>query len=202
MNKIIYAKKDIWIRIFVFHEFCLLLSPVTAGSNLLFDACHVLAGHPSSWYMKWLPDIKSLYIRISYNLLCSLFKHFYNSVIHQTLRNRWDVAQWVSIKEKFQYFELDFHGNCFHICFQMEMRDNVPWDVVQEQVFWIRIGVLLSAFQFSVRSCGLKYRLWFLMEGRWPWHALIGPIVGISKKRKREHAHNQTFLKNIKLSAV
>lgn len=93
-----------------------------------------------------------------------------------------------------------FHGNCLHICFQMEMRDNGPWDVVQEQVFWIRIGLLLSAFHFSVRNCGLKNRLWLLMEGRWLCRALIGPIVDISKKGKE--STTRPFLKNILYKAV
>lgn len=73
----------------------------------------------------------------------------------------------------------------------MEMRDDCSRDVVLEQVFFIRIGVLLSAFHFSVCNCGLKNRLWFLMEGRWLRVDLLWSFP--RKENEGEHAHKAVF---------
>lgn len=129
--------------------------------------CYQVTSHPA---IEGLPDSKSSHISIPYHLPCGLFKHFTSWVfvgrfeIDQTLRSQ-GSGSFNQEKIAGIFSRYHFQGNCLQVCFQMEMRDNCTWDVMQELVFCTRIRVLLSAFHFSVCNCGLNNGLWFLMEG-------------------------------------
>lgn len=119
------------VFVYPFSTSCLLL--------LLHQICSLssfLSGHISSWYIQWLPDSKSWYISISYCLLCGLFKGFTSWLFvgpFETDESR--QSEFQSRRNCIILSRSHFHGNCFNICFQLELET-----LVLEM--WPRAGLL------------------------------------------------------------